>query len=154
MIWLLANWRLVALAVLIAIPSTYAAVMKMRFEHVSAEYAQHRAQVAAVAAEAEVRNAHAALEHEKNAREVLDDLQTRLDAVSARYERLRKPTGGSSGSVPATTGAAPALGAGLSSGQPDAVARCVADAQEVLELGDREIAKYRELWELGVKNAQ
>lgn len=153
MIFLLANWRAVLTAALIILPCAYAAVMKVRFENTRAEYATYRAQVAAVAAEAEIRNAQTAVEHEKNAREAIDDLQTRNDAISARYERLRQSTAVRGGSVSAAPGAAPAPSPDAA-GQPDAVARCVADAQAVLKLGDMELAKFKELWELGEKNAK
>lgn len=148
MIWLLANWRLVAIGVLIAIPSAYAAVQKIRLEHAQAAFAQYRAEIAAASAEAEVRNTQEAAQHEKNTREVLDDLQTRNDALRARYDRLRKSAGGSVPAVPTATGTAPPPSAGPAE-QPDPAARCLA----ILEIGDKELAKYRELWELGVKNA-
>lgn len=145
---LLANWRAVVTAILIILPCTYAAVQKMRFEHTRAAFAQYRAEVAAAAAEAEVRNAQAAAAHEKNTREALDDLQARYDAISARYASVRRPASPSSGSVPTTPGAAPTPSA-CPPGQPDATARCLA----TLEIGDKELAKYRELWNLGRKNA-
>lgn len=144
---LLANWRAVAVAILIAIPTAYAAVMKIRFEHTKAEYTQYRAEVSATAAEAEIRNAHVVVQEAKNAQEALDDLQTRYVALDVRYKRVRN-TSSSSGVVPTVSGAA-AIAAPEPAGQSDAATRCLA----VLEIGDRELAKYRALWTLDENNA-
>lgn len=152
MIWLLANWRAVAISILIAIPAGYAAVTKIRLEHVKAQYAQYRAEVAATAAEAEVRTAQVVAEHAHNAQEVLDDLQTRNTALAARYQRLRDA--GTGGRIVPAVSVAAAIVAAEPAGQPDAAARCVAETLAVLELGDRELAKYRELWELGQRNTE
>lgn len=141
-----------AAAAMLAIGS-YAAVQHLGWNLEKANFAQYRAEVAAISAENEARNAHAASEHERNAREAMDDLQTRYDALGARYDRLRRPTTGNRPSLPAAAGATDALGAGLN-GQPDPATGCLAQALSILELGDREIAKYRELWELDVRNAK
>lgn len=144
---LLANWRAAAVAILIAIPTAYAAVMKLRFEHTKAEYTQYRAEVSAAAAEAEIRNANVAIQEAKNAQEALDDMQTRYVALDARYKRVRN-TSASSGVMPAVSSAT-AIVASEPAGQSDAATRCLA----ILEIGDRELAKYRALWTLEERNA-
>ena len=151
--WLLilrSPWTYAA-AALVAM-GAYAAVQHIGWKLEKANFAQFRAQVASEAAEAEARNAHVALQQELNTQEAIDDLQTRYAALNARYASLRQSASPSGSPVPALPGpsATPSPGP---TGQPDAAARCVADAQAVLELGDRELAKYRELWELERKQA-
>lgn len=152
--WLLllrSPWTYAAAAMLSL--GAYAAVQHLGWKLEKANFAQFRAEVVAISAENEARTAQQASEHERNAREAIDDLQTRYDALGARYDRLRRPAAGNSPSLPTTTDPADALGAGLN-GQPDPATGCLAQALSILELGDREIAKYRELWELEVRNAK
>lgn len=141
-------------AALLAV-SAYAAVQHTRLGWCQANFAQFRADVQSEAAKAQVRNAEVALQQEQAAMEALDDLQTRNDALRARYDRLRKSASPGSGPVPADPGTAPAAGSGLTR-QPDPAPRCVPEGRvlAVLEAGDRELAKYRELWELAVRNAK
>ena len=113
-----------------------------------AEFAQFRADVDRLASEAKVKNAQEAARQAQNAQEVLGDLQTRHDALSARYDRLRARPGSSP--VSALPGAAPSPGPIASDPQqPDPDARCLA----VMEAGDREIAKDVELWRLEQENS-
>ena len=133
--------------------ASYAAVQHIGWSLTKAEYATFQAAVAKEAADAKVRNAQIAAGHAQAAQEVLDDLQTRYAALNARYASLRQSASPGGSPVPAlsdpsaTPGPSPA-------GQPDTAARCVAETLAVLEIGDRELAKYRELWELGQRNAQ
>ncbi len=147
--WLLllkSPWTWVAIA--FAALAGYAAVQHIGWQASKAEYAQFRADVESEAADAKVRNAQEAARHAQNATEVLSDLQTRHDALSARYASLRARSGGSP--VPTVPGAAcePSPGTG-SPIQPDPAARCLA----ALQFGDEQLAKYAELWRLQKANA-
>ena len=137
--WIIAAFALCCAAV---------GVQTMRLKLVQAEYATFQAAVAKEAADAKVKAAQVVAQQALAAQEVLSDLQTRHDALSARYASLRARSGSSP--VPALPGAAPSpspvAGGSIES---DADARCVA----VLETADREIAKYVELWRLEKKNS-
>lgn len=153
---LLANWRLVAVGLALAALAGFAAVQHTRLQWCKAEFAQFRADVESAAAAAKVKNAQEAARRALNAQEVLSDLQTRYDALSARYSRLRAGSGGRR--VPDLASAAPILSAGCPKpDQPDPTARFLGEVEgritAILEQGDREIAKYVELWQLGVKNS-
>lgn len=152
---LLTDLRFWLAAALVA-TGLYAAVQRLAKEQVKAEYAQFRADVESEAAAARVRAAQEAARHAQNAQETLDALQTRYDALNARYRVLRSSAG--SGPVPSLSSAAPSLAACPGSpDQPDPAARFLAEVEgrvaAVLEAGDRELAKYRELWELQEKNS-
>jgi len=145
---LLLDLRVLLGAALVA-TGVYAKVQTVRMEQAKAEFAQFRADVESEAAKSKVAAAQEAARQAQAAQEVLSDLQTRNAALSARYERLRRAQASSS-PVPAVPGPAPSPGTvALGPVESDADARCVA----VLETADREIAKYRELWELQLRNA-
>ena len=121
-----------------------------------AAFAQFRADTERLGAEAKVKAAQEATRHALDAQEALDDLQTRYVALGARYAVLRSNLNSSSGRVPDLASAAPSLGACPGDAQkPDAAARRLADLEgrvvTLLEAGDRELAKYRELWDLTEK---
>ena len=137
-------------AALLAV-SAYAAVQHIGWANCSAGFKQFRAEVASEAAEAEVRNAQEAARHDRNAMEAVSDLQARYAALDARYRVLRRPDPDSSRGVPSAATAAPSPSAGHGdTGESDADARCLA----IIEVADRELNKFRELWLLDVKNAK
>lgn len=145
---LLLDMRVWLAAALIA-TGIYAKVQTVRMEQAKAEFAQFRADVESEAAKAKVAAAQEATRQAQAAQEVLSDLQTRNAALNASYERLRR-TSASSWQVPTVPGPAQSISPVAGSPQEsDADARCVA----VLETADREIAKYRELWELQLRNS-
>ncbi len=144
---LLTDLRVWLGAALIA-TAIYAKVQSVRVQQIQAEYAQFRADVESEAAAAKVRNAQEAVKQAQAAQEVLSDLQTRNAALRTRYDRLRA----SAGSSPVPAVSCPSPGPGPVAGspvQPDPDARCLA----VMEAGDRELAKYRSLWDLQLRNA-
>lgn len=143
---LLLNPRLWVSAAFAAI-GLYAAMQHIGWQAAKAEFAQYRADAESLAADAKVRNAQEAARRTQNTQEVLDDLQTRNDALAARYASLRNAKPGSN-RMPGDP-AAPVQACSCPAGESDAATRCLA----VLEAGDREIAKYKELWDLGFKNA-
>ena len=139
----------VLLGIALVATGIYAKVQTVRMEQAKAEFAQFRADVESEAAKSKVAAAQEAARQAQNAQEVLSDLQARNAALNARYERLRRT---SAGSIPVPTVSSPTASPSPISGSPqesDADARCVA----VLETADREIAKYRELWELQLRNS-
>jgi len=112
-------------------------------EEAKAELSQFRADVESEAAKAKVAAAQEGRRQALAAQEVLSDLQTRYVALNARYRVLRTSSG--SGPVPPLSGPAPSPSpVAIGPVESDADARCLA----VLEEGDRELAKYRELWGL------
>lgn len=137
------------LAVAFAALAVYAAVQRAEKQHAKSELAQYRAEVESEAAKAKVRAAQEAAQQAQHAQEALDDLQARNDAVSAAYERLRhaKPRSSPVPSVPATPEVPSPIA--VDPVESDADARCVA----VLEVADRELAKYAELWRLEQANS-
>ena len=144
----------VLLGIALAASVAYGAVQRLEKEQAKAELAQFRADVESEAAKSKVAAAQEAQRQAQAAQEVLSDLQIRYVALNARYDRLRRtPAGG--GTVPALSSAAPSLGSCPDGG--DAAARLLAEIESrvtaVTEAGDREIAKYRELWELQLKNS-
>ena len=152
---LLLDIRVWLAAALIA-TGIYAKVQSVRVTEIKAEYAQFRADVESEAAKAKVAAAREALRRTENATEVLSDLQTRHAALNARYRVLRTSAGSSP--VPTLSEAAASLGSCPGdTGKPDANARLLAEVEarvtEILETGDRELAKYRELWELQLRNS-
>ena len=124
------------------------AVQTTRLKWVQAEYATSQASVAKEAADAKVAAARQEALHAINAQEAIDALQTRHDALSARYAVLRaRPAGGT---VPALPGAPASPGPSPGSAEvSDATTRCLA----ALEWGDGQLAKFAELWRLQQANA-
>lgn len=142
----------VLLGIALIATGLYAAVQRLQKEHVEAEYAQFRADVESEAAKAKVSAAQESLRRSENAQEVVSDLQNRYAALNARYRVLRANSGGSP--VPAV----PSASAGAQtcpSGQPHAALGHVPEGAclAAIEAGDRELAKYRELWRLQEKNS-
>lgn len=145
------------LAVAFAALAVYAAAQRAGKEHYKAELAQYRADVESEAAKDKVRAAREAAQQALNAQGAIDDLQARNAALSAAYERLRhaKPR---SSPVPAVPAAPAVLGpVARSDVESDADARCVAKSEAiilgVLEAGDKELAKFTELYRLEQANA-
>jgi hypothetical protein len=148
---LLANWRWVVMgALLLALGVQTGRISLLKSEHQAykAEIERQVAENRAKAAEEASRMAH-------NATKALNDLQARLDAVRRSYRVLRDSRG-----TPAVPSLSESTGIAQSCpGEPDkpnpAVGR-LAEAERgieaILELGDREIAKYVELWKLQVEN--
>ncbi len=144
---LLLDLRVLLGAALIA-TAIFAKVQSVRVDACKAEFAQFRADVESEAAKATVMNAQEATRQAQAATEVLSDLQTRYAALNARYHVLRTSSG--SGPVPTVPTAAPSPSPVAGGAEvADANARCMA----VLEIADREIAKYLELWSLWLRNA-
>ncbi len=140
------KWTWIAIA--FGILGAYAAVQHIGWQASKAEYATFQASVAKEAADAKVSAARQEALQAQHATEVLSDLQTRHDALSARYASLRARSG--SGGMSQVPGAAPSPGP--VAGSPpvtDPDARCLA----VLETADRELGKYAELWRLQEANA-
>lgn len=153
---LLANWRLIAVGIAMAALAAFAAVQHTRLQWTQAEFAQFRANVEREAAAARVRNAQEAARRAQEAQEALDALQNRYAALNARYGRLR--AGSSGGGVPDLAAAAPIFSAGCPKPlEPDPAARFLAELEKglagIMEEGDREIAKYVQLWGLARRNA-
>lgn len=142
----------VILAAALVLTGLYAATQRLGWQHCKAEYAQFRADVESEAAKAKVRNAQEDARRSKNAQEALDGLQARYDSLNARYRVLRTSPG--SGPVPSIPIAAASPQA-CSCEQPNAATGFVPEGRclAALEAGDREIAKYRELWELQLRNS-
>lgn len=143
----------VLLGIALIATGIYAKVQSLRVDQIKAEYAQFRADVESEAAKAKVAAAQEAARQAQAAQEVLSDLQTRNASLSARYERLRRDSAGSS-PVPPVSSTATSVAA-CSCGQPDTPTRFVPEGRclAALEAGDRELAKYRELWRLQEKNS-
>lgn len=142
MTFLLANWRLVVLAVLLATIG----VQTWRLDRCSRAYEAYRIEVKALGAAQEAENARKQAEREKIAHETNAALQKRLSDLGARYKRLRDNPGG--GSVPSEP-PAPAL---ASACQPSGehigrLAGLEAALLDALERADAEMIKFRELWE-------
>ena len=135
----------------------YAAVQRLQKEQCRAEFAQFRADVESEAAKAKVKAAEEAARHAQNAQGALDGLQIRLNAISAANERLRR-TQASSHPMPALSSAAPSLGSCAGdAGKPDPAIGLLDEIEgrilAVLTEGDKELAKYVELWRLQEANA-
>ncbi len=132
----------------------YAKIQTVRLDQEKANSAQFRADVESEAAKSKVAAAQEAARQAQAAQEVLSDLQVRYVALSARYQRVRN-AGPGTVSVPSLSSAAASLGSCPDGG--DAAARLMAEVESrvtaILEAGDREIVKYRELWELQLRNA-
>ena len=154
--WLLLDYRAWLVAAIAGL-GIYAAVQRAEKEHVKSQFAQFRADVESEAAKAKVAAARQEALQAKHAQEALDDLQTRLDRLNRAYAGLRdsKP---SSRPVPRLSSAATVLSAcpGVA-GQPDPTIAALDGIEErvlaVLAEGDREIAKYVELYRLEQANA-
>ena len=135
----------------------YATYQRLGWQREEVKFAQYRADVEAAAATARVKAAQEAARQALNAQEALDALQTRHAQLGARYVRLRDAAA-SGGGVPGLSTAAASLGSCPGKHiEPDATARFLAAVESaiagVLEAGDREIAKYVQLWALQQKNA-
>ena len=146
--WFLLDLRVI-LGIALVATGVYAKVQTVRMEQAKAELAQFRADVETEAAKNAGRNAQKAAEQAQNATEVLSDLQVRYVALNARYRRVRD-AGPSTLHLPSLPGPAPGPSP-VSGGDEvaNADARCVA----ALEWGDKELAKFRELWDLWGRNA-
>ena len=153
---LLLDLRVILGAALIAM-GIYAKIQTVRLDAAKAEFAQYKADVESEAAKAKVLAAREEARRAQNAQEVLDGLQARYTALNARYRRLQHATA-SSGPVPALSDAAALFGTCPGdAGKPDPTAGRLAEIESritgILETGDREIAKYVELWRLQEKNS-
>jgi uncharacterized protein YukE len=154
MLLLRSPWTWVALAMLGL--GAWGGLQSLRLRECKAEFAQFRADTERLGAEAKVRAAQELAQHAQHAQEALDDLQTRHDALSARYASLSARPGGRR--VPSLPDAAPSLSTCPGKpDQPEPVAGFLAQVEgrvtAILEAGDREIAKYVELWKLEQANA-
>jgi uncharacterized protein YukE len=156
--WLLilrSPWTWVGLAMLGL--GAWGGLQSLRLRECKAEFAQFRADTERLGAEAKVRAAQELAQHAQHAQEALDDLSSRNAALSASYERLR--TLNSTGRrMPRLPDAAPSLSACPGKpDQPEPVAGFLAQVEgrvtSILEAGDREIAKYVELWKLEQRNS-
>ena len=148
--WFLLDLRVI-LGIALVATGVYAKVQTVRMEQAKAELAQFRADVETEAAKSRVAAAQEVARQAQNATEVLSDLQTRHSLLRARYAALRvRDAGPSTLHLPSLPGPAPGPSP-VSGGDEvaNADARCVA----ALEWGDKELAKFRELWDLWGRNA-
>ena len=144
---LLTDLRVWLAAALIA-TGIYAKVQTVRLEQEKAEFAQFRADVESEAAKSKVAAAREALRHAENTTEVISGLQIDNASLRARYDRVRA----SAASRPVPAISCPAAGPGPGTGnapESDPPPRCLA----VMEAGELEIAKYKRLWELQLRNS-
>jgi hypothetical protein len=156
--WLLLRspwtWVLVAFAGLVF----YAALQHIGWASCRAEFAQFRVDTERLGNEAKAKAAQEVASQAQHAKEARDDLQARNAALGASYERLRHASSGGR-RVQSLSGAASSLSACPGKpDQPDTAAGFLAQVEgrvtAILEAGDREIAKYVELWKLEQANAQ
>lgn len=141
MIFLFSYWRIILFSMIVLALG----IQTGRIKLLKSEYAQEKAEIAVQEATERARIAH-------NAQETLDALQTRLTALDARYRVLRNTT---TPSLVEATGIAEACPGEPSKpnpavGQMELLERGI---EEILKLGDKEIAKLVEIWELQQKNA-
>ncbi len=153
---LLLDLRVLLGAALVA-TGIYAAVQRLEKQQCEAKFAQFRADVESAAAKAKVEAAKERARMAQNAQEALDGLQVRLNAANRAYASVRNARPGS-GAVPSLSAAAPKpQSCPGQPEQPDATAGLLAEVESrvtaILEAGDREIAKYAELWKLQQANA-
>lgn len=141
MTFLLANWRLVLLAVLMGVIG----IQTWRLERCSDAYEAYRVEVKALGAAQEAENARKLVEREKIAHETNAALQKRLSDLGARYKRLHdNPSGGSVSTEPPAPDLASAC---QPSGEPAGhLARLEAALLDALERADAEMIKYQQLW--------
>ena len=153
---LLLDLRVLLGIALIAV-GVYAKIQTVRMEEIKAEYAQFRADVESEAAKAKVAAARQEALQATHATEALDALQGRLNAVSMAYRRLRDANA-TSRLLPSLSQAASSLGSCPGNdGKPDAVTRRLEQIEAaitgVLEIGDTEIGKAVEHWQLQLRNS-
>jgi hypothetical protein len=153
---LLLDIRVWLAAALVAV-GIYAKIQTVRMEEAKAELSQFRADVESEAAKAKVAAAQEAARQAQAAQEVLSDLQVRYVALESRYRRVRDANPGG-GVVPALSQAAASLGSCPGdAGKPDAGARLLGEIESrvtaITEACDRELTKYKELWDLQLRNA-
>jgi hypothetical protein len=148
----LSNWRMLLMGLLLGA----LAIQEVRVRWIKAEFVTYRAEIERRVAENKVKAAQEQARIASNATKALDDLQARLDTVNRSYRLLRERRG--SPAVPALASAAPSLSS--CPGKPDesdAAAKFLGEVESrvasVLEQGDKEIAKYVELWKLQEKNS-
>lgn len=150
---LLLDLRVLLSIALVAV-GIYAKVQSLGWQQCKAEYTQFQADIDREASASKVKAAQEAARHAKNSQEALDGLQTRYDALDARYRRLRQ-SATSGGTVPTLSSAA-SVAQACPIGEPDTAARRMGEIEAriaaVLEAGDKELAKYRELWRLNEAN--
>ena len=145
---LLLDLRVLLGAALIA-TGIYAKVQNLEKQQAETNLAQFRADVESEAAKAKVAAAREALRHAENTTEVISGLQTDNAALRARYDRLRASAGSRTVSaIPGASGQPSACPGGTV--ESDTLTRCLA----ATEWGDRELAKYAELWKLWRQNAK
>lgn len=150
---LLSNWRLVLIAGL----ALSVAVQEARVRWIKSEFQAYRLEIERQVAENKAEAALEAARMAHNARKAVDDLQTRLDSLRRSYRVLRD-----SRSAPAVPSLAESTGVLESCpGEPDKPNPAVGRLEQaergieaILEAGDREIAKYVELWRLNQANVK
>lgn len=152
---LLLDWRVWAGASFVAL-GLYAAVQRLEKERAEVALEQFKAVTEREAAAAKVAAARQEALQAMHAQEVLDGLQTRYAALDARYKRLRADA--DSRPVPTLSDAAAILGPcpfdiSKPNPAPGFLAEIEGRVTSVLEEGDRELAKYRQLWELQLRNS-
>jgi hypothetical protein len=146
---LLGNWKLVLLGLLVAAVG----YLNWRLESCKKGAEEYRISVEALGKAQEMETARIIKEREKAAQEAQNALQTRLTDLASKYAAARRQLRDKPGpeSVPTLASAAPVLCPG-----PDAeLAGRLADLEgrilALTEAGDRELAKYRQLWEWASK---
>jgi hypothetical protein len=150
--FLLANWRLVLLAVLVAAVG----IQTARLNATKSEFALYKADIQKQVAENAAKAAQERARMAQNQSEALGELQTRLDRLNRSYRVLRDRR--STQSMPSLSSAAPSISSCPGDpSQPDSVARRLdeieAEVIGALETGDLELGKYAELWRLQQLNA-
>jgi hypothetical protein len=150
---LLANWKLVLFGILLAAVG----IQELRVRSVKSDFATYKSAIEKQVAANKLEAAQEASRMAHNATKALDELQVRLTDLSARYKRLRDSR--STPPVPALSDAASLFGSCPGNpSQPDTASRRLGEVEAeiagVLETGDREIAKYVELWKLQQRNAE
>ena len=155
--WLLllrSPWTYAAIAMLGL--GAYAAVQHVGWELEKAAFAQFRAETLEISAQNTARNAQEVARHAQDAQTSIEELQASYAALRVRYDLVRSNSNPSGGRVPDLASAATSLGACPGDAQKhDSAVRRLANLEgrvvEILRAGDTEIAKHRELWELGQK---
>lgn len=149
---LLSYWKLwLVLALLAAV-----GIQELRVRSVQSQFGAYRTQIEKQVAENKTKAALETARMAHNQTKALDALQVRLTAAESRYKRLRD-----SRSTPAVPSLATVTGiAETCPGEPDKpnpavgqMERIERGIEAILELGDREIAKYVELYKLQQENA-
>lgn len=149
---ILTQWKLVIIGTLLAVIGGQYALLR----HTKGQFNEYKLESEVASRLARERNDAEILRLKQNQKDIVDELQTRITELNSAYSRVRNDKTSATG-LSKLSGATDKLGS-CSKYERDTITRRLdqieAEIIGVLQIGDTEINKFQELWQLHIRNAQ